>query len=147
MTTTTVRAPDTLADVMRGLLAEHPRPEEFRTATKNVYDRALQDVIDGLEPIHDAVYIREYHCDVCDDSRRIPDPDDPAKVIRCQDCLDRPGVIIDRALAERALCAAEVVGMVATDPPLVFTTIMRTLFGDPDVLISHLIAQEEDGGA
>lgn len=144
---TTVRSAETLADVMRELLAEHPRPEEFRTATTNVYDRALQDVIDGLEPIHDAVYIRAYHCDVCDDSRRMPDPDEPEKTIRCQDCLDRPGLAIDRKVAEYAINAAIAVGMTADDPALVFTTILRSIFGDPDVVFVHPVLEETDADA
>lgn len=44
--------PRFLKDRMRELLAEHPRPERYRSELPNEYDAALQDVIDGLEPLH-----------------------------------------------------------------------------------------------
>lgn len=153
-----------LSDVMRELLAAHPRPEEFRSevAAGNPYDAALQDVIDALEPIHDALYV--YLCDTCGGSLKVPDPESP-----CPDCLVRPGFVVSRAslsLARAMLCLAlRARGMVTVSSPAdgseyvvpdvraddadslddLIDAVLRAVLGAPDLQYSGVITGLEVG--
>lgn len=141
-----------LSDVMRELLAAHPRPEEFRSelAAGNPYDAALQDVIDALEPIHDALYV--YLCDTCGGSLKVPDPERP-----CPDCLVRPGFIVSRAslsLARAMLCLAlRARGMVTVSSPAdgseyvvddLIDAVLRAVLGAPDLQFSGVTTSLEE---